>query len=568
MYLYRTIFVSLFLVSSTFASPPTMREQMKNSLDQIAFSLDVYYAPSDWKRDWCGWNLHYQLDKAKNKIDESPTLTLKEYHKIVRDFVTSTQDYHVSVRFHSTEQSYIPFKIKGADNRFFISWIDRVRLPESIFPVKVGDEVIRFDGQPVLDVIKKLENDEVSKNIQGTDRRIAESRLTSRQGAYGDTVPTGKVSFTVLQGSKSKELTFDMKWIHNPEKVTPPFLSVNRSLSVNRPIDEAPAKETLASKFPRLHNQKQFVSPVTELLNNKEELGARVSFVPALGKKVWENDSKESFHAYIFNDAKGRKIGYVRIPHYSATFYEAQEFQRIIAKLNAQTSALVIDQVNNPGGSVFYLYTLASMLSNKPMTVPSQKIAVTQADVAEALQVIEFLISAENQEVDMSIISEMFDGYHVNATTIKKMKNGYARLIEEWNKGKFLTDSIYLLGIDEIEPYPGATYDKPILMLINEMDFSGGDFLPAILQDNSRVTLMGTRTAGAGGFVLKFDFPNRLGIRSYNVTGSIAERMTLKPIENLGVEPDIHYELTPKDLKEGYIPYKEAIKKALMDILG
>ncbi len=52
-------------------------------------------------------------------------------------------------------------------------------------------------------------------------------------------------------------------------------------------------------------------------------------------------------------------------------------------------------------------------------------------------------------------------------------------------------------------------------MLINEMDMSCADFMPAILQDNKRATLFGSRTAGAGGHVLSFNFPNIHGIADF-----------------------------------------------------
>ena len=105
-------------------------------------------------------------------------------------------------------------------------------------------------------------------------------------------------------------------------------------------------------------------------------------------------------------------------------------------------------------------------------------------------------------------------------------------------------------------------YTKPILVLVNRLDFSG-DFFPAILQDNKRALIMGSPTAGAGGYVNKVVFPNMNGISYFSYTVSMAERKNSQPIENLGVAPDIYYEITENDLASRYEEYSEAILKVV-----
>ena len=43
--------------------------------------------------------------------------------------------------------------------------------------------------------------------------------------------------------------------------------------------------------------------------------------------------------------------------------------------------------------------------------------------------------------------------------------------------------------------------------------------------------------------------------------------MNDKPIENLGVTPDVPYEHTPNDYQNGYVDYKNAINKAIGDMM-
>jgi len=57
--------------------------------------------------------------------------------------------------------------------------------------------------------------------------------------------------------------------------------------------------------------------------------------------------------------------------------------------------------------------------------------------------------------------------------------------------------------------------------------------------------------------------PNMLGIDSFRMTGSLAERINQQPIENLGVQPDVPYPLTVEDIKGGYKAYARAINQVI-----
>jgi C-terminal processing protease CtpA/Prc len=104
-------------------------------------------------------------------------------------------------------------------------------------------------------------------------------------------------------------------------------------------------------------------------------------------------------------------------------------------------------------------------------------------------------------------------------------------------------------------------------VLVNPLDFSCADLLPAILQDNGRAKLFGQRTSGAGGAVKSVTFPNQFGIAELAYTWTIAVRESGKPIENLGVEPDYPYAPTPEDFQSSFSGYKRAVNEALKDML-
>jgi hypothetical protein len=119
-----------------------------------------------------------------------------------------------------------------------------------------------------------------------------------------------------------------------------------------------------------------------------------------------------------------------------------------------------------------------------------------------------------------------------------------------------------------IPPSQKARFTRPILVLINELSISCGDFFPAILQDNKRAVLFGVRTSGAGGYVQEQEFHNSLGISKIRITSSIAVRANGRPIENLGVSPDIRYKITADDIRNGYGGYAAAVNKAMAEVMG
>ena len=233
--------------------------------------------------------------------------------------------------------------------------------------------------------------------------------------------------------------------------------------------------------------------------------------------------------------------------------------------MEEHTDKLVIDQLNNPGGSVFYLYALASNLSDQALETPKHKMSITPTQVASCAALSGILNAIRSDSDAIKLIGERISGFPVSLQFINFYK-GYCELfLEEWKKGKTMSKPHWIAGVDKINPNI-THYTKPILVLINELDFSGGDFFPTIMQDNKRATIMGVRTAGAGGYVLGYSFPNLLGISNFRVTESLAYRVDQNPIENLGVSPDIEAKLTVNDLQNNYVDYVKKVKEAVRNL--
>jgi C-terminal processing protease CtpA/Prc len=249
---------------------------------------------------------------------------------------------------------------------------------------------------------------------------------------------------------------------------------------------------------------------------------------------------------------------------------EPEEFKDIISRFQKQSEALVIDQLGNPGGIVLYMYAIASMLTDKPLALHAERETISQQDVYNAVMTLDSIKLMEpttDEEAQMLFGIDSLLGYPVTLKLFHQIVAKSQFIIDEWNKGNHFTSLNYMMGISSIDPHPQVRYTKPILILVNELDVSCGDFFPAIMQDNKRATIFGSKTAGAGGYVLNASHHNMFGISTYTFTGSIAERLNQQPIENLGVTPDVSYTLTKEDLQNNYPSYIQAVNKTIEGML-
>lgn len=108
-----------------------------------------------------------------------------------------------------------------------------------------------------------------------------------------------------------------------------------------------------------------------------------------------------------------------------------------------------------------------------------------------------------------------------------------------------------LVGAKILEP---ALYTKPVAMLIDQLDFSGGDATVATLQDYNRVVLIGVgsqRTAGAGGTVEKKEFNGLLNF-VVHMTTSLMVRLKGVFVENYGVTAQHYVPVLVSDYKDGF----------------
>ncbi len=549
-------FVNLFSNESLFS-----KDRLCQFIDTLELQFSTSYAPLSWKRESLHVDFNAQAQATKDKIRKAKKLSLKEYQYLIRDLLNSTHDYHVSFSFNSTEGAMLPFEIEGAEGRYFISEIDSFADYKFLEKATVGDEILKVNGKPIQDLIKALKLELMSSNPQ-TDEAFAQFFFSFRIRALGMDVPNGKMMLELLDAETGKKKLASTEWDYQEEIISdPPYKIKSKRKSkgnIFRPL-------MLSGYASVLKNLKQ--APKVKGINM---LGEREGFLPKLGDPIWTSSFFNPFDAYIYTNAQGFNIGYIRIPDFfPEDYYEnTQAFKELIKEMENQTDALIIDVLNNPGGCAQYMYAMISTLIRQPLIVPKERITITQEDVWMALEIqdyiefvldIPFLLDSYIEELSKE------DGFDYERENIENMLEYSYFITDQWNRGNILTDPIHIPTIKTIKPNKSIVYTKPLYVLVNSLSISCGDFFPAVLQDADRATIIGSRTAGAGGYIDSMHFGNVYGLNEIIYTKSVAERTNQKKekIENTGVTPDVIYETTVDDLKNAHRGFIEVINSTI-----
>jgi len=549
--------LSLFLLTCCWGEQELSKKQMLGSLEIIGNHFQLLYSPIAWKEEHHGWSLDVAMADAKREVEQMCPLSLKDYQRAVKKFLQSTHDYHVSVSFLSTESASLPFSLRRAEGRYFISSINRSKLSSSLFPFHVGDELLEFGGRPVEEVVRELYASDFTVSHPDTDIALATYALTSRLGSRGHIVPRGPVMLKIAQKDVLKPRTVQLIWSYDKEMIPAPKMNCTQFwklfLKKRSLCEESLFNRQYAVDFPLCKDE-------------PTKLGALKGFLPLLGKKLWSAPHNPYYDAYIFEHASG-PVGYLRIPHYVHPDEAVDVFESLIDHMNGQTVALVIDQTHNSGGNYFQMIALASMLTDQALIAPLESIKITQKDILVASEWLPDVEAIQNDHDAQEVIGPSFFGIPVTYTMAQFFAEYFRFILKQWDEGKTTTDPVWFYGVNAINPHPRTRYTKPVVMLIDELDFSCADFLPAILQDNARATLFGTCTAGAGGARETFSIRNLFAFDSFTLTITLAKRPNNTTIEDLGVHPDVPYALTPQDLANGYHGYIHALHNVLTDLI-
>lgn len=536
------------------------------------------YAPAEWKKQLLGVDI---LDTAPWMARVRAAKDDLEYYEIAAQYVAQLDDLHSSFQINSGFVASAGMSVDIYDGKVLIENINRGVLPLAEYPFVAGDELVSMDGKPVEALIEEFSKFRRRAN-PSTTRRSAADLLTFRtQSGYPRAVELGDTVTVVIRRESGAEETYVLPWTKSGNPIT-------KIGPVPDPKAAAVGRAAAESYLQPLFDLTNFTAPDGDHLlrgsytnEDGQEVarryvlgwGARTpTFTFPAGFRQRLGQSAAEFHHSGTYDYNGVRIGYLRIPNFSPPNYAnaLNELAAEIAFLKQNTDGLVVDVMRNTGGGC-YMLDAAAFLIPKPFFFFGEEIRVTLDRINSLQSALDLAIA---RRADEWIIA-----YY--RTVLSEMRAAYAA-----NRGMTSTlpacsGLTQPYGIPLFDNVPAQdrngnvlAYDKPLIVLIDEFSTSAADIFAAMMQDNERGPLVGTRTNGAGGSTSIW--PAGYFSESFTTnTGSIVVRKqpVTAPgypqssyIENLGVHPDVPLTYMTRDnLMQRGRPFVEEFSRILAE---
>ena len=579
--------IALALCSAPFLFATLTEEQRVQDFQTLASIYAKSYGPANWKIVSLGVNIFdigpwlVRVRAAKSDLD---------YVQVAMEYVASFQDAHDSVTMTSNFFADLGFYCDLYDDKVVIDLVDRTALPKRTYPFVEGDEFVSMDGRPALEIGRDLAKLEGWGNPRSALRWAIDKITYRSQANEPHAVDLPDESTVVIRRQSGAMESYKIKWSKSGLGIrnlgaasTPGALSSAFMEGHDRPSRERepePQWEELPLWQKRYYDMITMRASLTKLRGRgrtgEDEDGNALEpstlinfggrfpiFDPPSGfvLRQGRNSSDRFYSGTYVSD--GQRIGFLRIRDFSTlSSSQTNQLATEIAFFNANTDGLVVDVMSNPGGNACTPTDIGRYLIPKGFN-----------QIGLAFRPSLSLIAAYDGVVsDLEALGA--PSYYV--TNQKFLRD---QLFDAFNNGRGITGPLPICS-PNLPGYPdfpvtsaASAYQKPMIVLIDDFSTSAGDLFPAMIQDNKRAKLVGTRTAGAGGNVVDvsagwWSETNATLTQSLMVRGesrSYPDAPTSPFIENVGVRPDIQLDyMTVANVVERGKPFVDAFSKIIV----
>lgn len=514
------------------------------------------YVAADWKKKIYG----FDLLNTKPYLDRiAATTNDLDFYDVCVDYVAQFHDGgHVYFEVPSDFLADTGIRVDTFDGKPLVYAINRTALPAAKFPFKVGDEIVSIDGTPAATLMDSLAKYGILSNPR-TQAAYAALYLTVRpQSVIPHAVDVPDMSTIVMRSSDGSLQTYMVPWnktgvpLRAAGPVPSPYASAQRKSSKlfrsdwedDQPSSPFQGKPAYSMVRPSLA-----VSGIGTL---RPVFNLPTGFKLRLGA----NTATDAFYSGTFTSGN-YTIGFIRVPTFDPSVdvdTAVNQFAAEIAYFQANTNGLVIDDMRNPGGLVYYGEELVRRLIPKPFRYVGFELRSTTEWVLTYSDYLQFLQALNYSNYFTTFYQDILN----DVTTAYGQSGGHTgpEPLDLLALSPFPMDP----GIDQYTPLLNrngtpAAYTKPILVLTDEFSGSGADYFPATLQDNGAATIFGMRTMGLGGTNTAYN----AGAYSEATVGMLRGLMVRKNpvtapgfpattyIENIGVQPDIVEDYKTRD---------------------
>lgn len=513
-------------------------EQRLTDFQSLAALFAKQYAPYEWKRATLGYDLfdlRPWLDRVRRSKDDL------EFHEISAEYVAALKDIHSQYFVPSSFVATLGLDGDLYDGKMLIDTISRRRLPLAQYPFVVGDEIVSVDGRTPEQWIEFFNRFQSFGNKRSSDRWSAGYIAYRSQAEIPRAAEIGDTASVVIRRQDGSVATYEIPW----EKSGEPLVNSGRVGNTRN------SDETVEPGYQRMPS---YLRPLLEMQQLRPMRRLSAKGFGALAPVFKLPDSfvarRSSFFYTGVYEAEGKRFGFLRIGDFQPVSFDAlsfvySAFDREMRFLQANTDALIVDVMRNPGGYGCYAEELFRRLTPNRFYVATESIRPTTrllATYQTALQ--DAKDSGVAEEWEIAMLGE------------------FKRQLEEANgQNRGMTGPIPLCGLTyerdpvSLESDNITPYTKPVVLLTDEFTTSAGDLFAALFQEAKRGPIVGWRTAGAGGAVESRD----AGSYSEGFTGMTVSLLTRRDpvavpgypttwfVENVGVHPDVQVDFMTKD---------------------
>jgi hypothetical protein len=487
-------------------------DQKISDFQNVVAIYNKNYGPYEWKRDALGFDLLNtepwlaKIRAAKNDLD---------FYEVMISYVSSLNDAHDFYGVPSNFSARLNFGVDIYDGKLIVDSITRSRLPAATFPFQIGYELVSIDGKDAQEILDGLLQYEVAANPRSTRRLTAQLLTIRSQSLMPHAIDVPDASTVVFRQPDGTLETYTIPWT----KSGLPMTNVGKYITPK----QAPGGRRLIADEPEAEAVPEYMNPLLKLWNCRlpdrtvNGFGAQspifVNAMPSGFALRLGRTGSDVFYSGTFQSA-GLKIGYIRIPSFnpSSATTATNAFRNEIAFFEQNTDGLIVDVMRNPGGSVSYTNQILALLMPATWRSIAFEVRATSSWIVSFSSSIESAKAGGAPQTTIDLLTAIKDQI-VAANRVKRGRTNPIPLddvVIDRNPAKDAAGKV-------------IAYDKPIMVLVDELSASAGDAFAATIQDNARGPLLGWRTMGAGGNVVGSE-AGSYSLGSITVTQSLMNR--------------------------------------------